>query len=97
MDYICQLTKQATPTNKPLVECYESGKIGKPRFLAQYILRDALKVIGSNELNIKPATIGLFYLNSIKKTGGGTGHTIRVCELEKVPVCLQSIWLNWVN
>lgn len=95
LKHICQLTKQATPINKPLIEFYETGKQGSPRFKAQYLLRDALKVVGSKKLNFKPANIGLFYLNSTKKTGGGTGHTMRVCELQYVPVILQSDWLRW--
>jgi hypothetical protein len=95
LNQICQLTKQATAINKPLIEFYEQGKQGSPRFKAQYLLRDALKVIGSEKLNFKPAAFGLFYLNSKKKTGGGTGHTIRVCELQFVPVILQSEWLCW--
>jgi len=45
-------------------------------------LRDALKIVGSENLNFKPAAAGLFYLNSTKKTGGGIGHTIRICELQ---------------
>jgi len=78
-----------------LIEFYETGKQGSPRYKAQYLLRDALKVTGSEKLNFKPATFGLFYLNSTKKTGGGTGHTIRICELQNVSVFLQSEWLNW--
>ncbi|MGI8468905.1 MAG: hypothetical protein ACR2N3_10670 [Pyrinomonadaceae bacterium] len=62
---------------------------------AQYLLRDALKVVGSKKLNFKPAAFGLFYLNSTKKIGGGTGHTIRICELRNVLVFLQSERLNW--
>lgn len=58
--------------------------------MAQYLLRDALKVTGSKELSFKPATVGLFYLNSTKKIGGGTRHTIRVCELQNVSVVLQN-------
>jgi len=94
-NHIYQLTKQTTPINKPLIEFYETGKEGSPRYKAQYLLRDALKVTGSEKLNFKPATIGLFYLNSAKATGGGTGHTIRVCKLENVPVVMQPDWLNW--
>jgi len=95
LKHIYQLTKQATPINKSLIEFYETGKQGSPRYKAQYLLRDALKVTGSEKLNFKPATFGLFYLNSTKKTGGGTGHTIRICELQNVSVFLQSEWLNW--
>ena len=95
LNNLCQLTNQATPVNKPLIKFYESGKEGSPRYKAQYLLRDALKVTGSRKLNFSPATVGLFYLNSIKKTGGGTGHTIRVCELKDIPVILQKDWLTW--
>lgn len=95
LNHICQLTKQATPINKPLIDFYEKGKQGSLRFKAQYLLRDALKVIGSEKLNFKPANAGLFYLNSAKKTGGGTGHTIRLCKLQNVLAVMQSDWLNW--
>lgn len=95
LDYICQLTNEATPVNKPLIDFYQSGKNGSPRYKAQYLLRDALKVLGSENLNFKPATIGLFYLNSKKKTSGGTGHTIRVCERQNISAVLQTNWLNW--
>lgn len=93
---ICKITKDATPINKALIEYYEKGFQGSPRIKAQYLLRDALKVIGSKKLNFKPANFGIFYLNSTKKTGGGTGHTIRVCELLNIPVILQNQWLEWL-
>jgi hypothetical protein len=95
LENICRLTETATPSHKSLVEFYRQGKNGSPRFKAQYLLRDALKVTGSEQLKFKPATIGLFYLNSTKKTGGGTGHTIRVCKLLDVPAVLQNEWMDW--
>lgn len=92
---VCEITKSATPINKSLIEYYEKGFQGSPRIKAQYLLRDTLKIIGSKRLDFKPADFGIFYLNSTKKTGGGTGHTIRVCELQNVPVLLQESWLSW--
>lgn len=92
---VCEITKNATPANKALIEYYEKGFQGSPRIKAQYLLRDALKVIGSKRLDFKTADFGIFYLNSTKKTGGGTGHTIRVCELQNVPALLQESWLSW--
>ena len=41
------------------------------------------------------ATAALFYLNPGKPRGGGTGHTIRICEAENVPYFLADDWLGW--
>lgn len=95
LERVCELTKAATPANKALIEFYETGLNGAARYRAQYLLRDALKVIGSERLGLGRATIGCFYLNSTKPGGGGTGHTIRVCELLGVPVVLQEDWRQW--
>lgn len=93
---IFYLTKQATSTYISLVEYYEKNKKGRLFFKAQYLLRDALKVVGSNALKVSPANIGCFYVNSDKATGGGTGHTIRICKLRQVPVIEQSNWIKWL-
>lgn len=42
------------------------------------------------------ADVGCFYVNSDKHSGGGTGHTIRVCRLLNVPVIEQTEWLKWL-
>jgi len=57
------------------------------------LLRDALKVTGLERLNFAPAEIGIFYIDPEKPTGGGTGHTIRMCELRNIPVFTQNKWL----
>lgn len=92
---ICKITKEATPANRALIEYYEKGLQGVPQIKAKYLLRDALKVVGSKQLELKPANFALFYLNSTKKTGGGTGHTIRVCKSQNVPFQKQEDWLEW--
>lgn len=63
---------------------------------AAYLLRDTLKVTGSEALGLAPAALGIFFVNEADPTGGGTGHTIRVCEVMGVPVAEQSEWKNWV-
>ena len=52
---------------------------------AAYLLRDTLKVVGSTTMNLEPAVLGIFRVNPVDPRGGGTGHTIKVCELRGVP------------
>lgn len=62
---------------------------------ATYLLRDTVKVTGSVTLGLAPAALGLFFVNEEDPTGGGTGHTIRVCEVQGVPVATQAEWGSW--
>ena len=62
---------------------------------ATYLLRDTLKVTGSEALGLAPAALGIFFVNDADPTGGGTGHTIRVCEVLGVPAITQAEWGSW--
>lgn len=62
---------------------------------ARYLLRDTLKVTGSPENGLPPATVGLFNVNAADSMKGGTGHTIRVCRRRGVPVAFQEEWMGW--
>jgi hypothetical protein len=62
-----------------------------------YLLRDALKVIGGVEGAKEPVTVALFYVDADNPAAGGTGHTIRVCRERGVPVVLQSEWGAWIE
>ncbi len=62
---------------------------------ATYLLRDTLKVTGSEALGLAPAALGIFFVNDADPTGGGTGHTIRVCEVLGVPLATQAEWGSW--
>ncbi len=93
---IFTLTVKATPEYKGLVAFYKKKTIGRTYYKTQYLLRDALKVCGSESSKMRRANIGCFYVNSNKASGGGTGHTIRVCRLLKVPVIEQAEWLKWL-
>jgi hypothetical protein len=70
-----------------------------PPFKRTYLDRDALKVLGYPDYSGKrrKATAALFYLNPAKKNGGGTGHTLRLCEAERVPYFLSEDWVEWLN
>ena len=64
---------------------------------ATYLLRDTLKVTGSEALGLAPAALGIFFVNEAEPTGGGTGHTIRVCGVKDVPVATQAEWVSWAH
>ena len=84
----------ASPENHRLFDLYLRGQSGNPAYAkAQYLVRDAMKVFGSPALHLAPATVALFFLNSIGPTSGGTAHTIRLCERQEVPVFTQREWL----
>jgi hypothetical protein len=84
----------ASPENHRLFDLYLRGQSGNPAYAkAQYLVRDALKVIGSPARQLAPATVALFFINNIGPTSGGTAHTIRLCERQKVPVFTQRDWL----
>lgn len=95
-EQIFALTTQATSSYQSLIEFYKKKMLGRAFYKTQFLLRDALKVCGSETLNMSRADIGCFYVNSDKRGVGGTGHTIRVCQLLKVPVIEQTEWLRWL-
>jgi hypothetical protein len=85
----------ASPENHRIFEFYLRGQSGNPAFAkAHYLVRDALKVHGSPTLGLAPATVALFYINNLGPTSGGTAHTIRLCDRQKVPVFTQRDWLS---
>ncbi len=93
-----EFTLAASPDLKGLVDAYQThGAKGPAGSKAAYLLRDTLKVIGSPDLGLVPATAGIFYANKADPLTGGTGHTIRVCLDRKVPVVLQSVWRAWLR
>lgn len=93
---IFNLTVGATPKYEGLVDFYKKRQLGGTYYKTQFLLRDALKVCGSKSFQMSRADVGCFYVNSNKVGGGGTGHTIRVCKLLKVPVIEQNEWLKWL-
>ena len=84
----------ASPENHRLFDLYLRGQSGNPAYAkAQYLVRDALKVIGSPARKLAPATLALFFINPTGPTSGGTAHTIRLCERQEVPFFTQRDWL----
>lgn len=84
----------ATPDNHRLFRLYEHDQSGNPAYSKSlYLVRDALKVIGSPALNLAPATLAIFFIDESSPAGGGTGHTIRLCQQHHIPLFTQHHWL----
>lgn len=82
-----------------LIDQYLSGNINRLTLKASFIIRDTIKVTGTEHQinNISKATFGLFYDDLENPKSGGTGHTMKVCELENVPYITQTTWFNWLD
>jgi hypothetical protein len=72
-------------------------KIPRLRAKANYLIRDTTKVTGIPDAGYAPASFGIFYANLDDPMKGGTGHTIRVCQQQAVPVALQDSWMQWIE
>lgn len=92
-------TRKATPAYSSLLKVYEGREtVPNERLVAKskYLLRDTLKVLGSQELGLAKATVGIFYVNLDDPWSGGTGHTMRVCRNHGVPILDQRVWMEWL-
>jgi hypothetical protein len=94
---VARATCDASPAAERLIDAH-LGRVHNRRLAAKgrYLLRDTLKVAGCPEAGVPPATVGVFYVNESDPLGGGTGHTIRVCAREGIPVVMQHVWRRWV-
>lgn len=86
-------TIQATPEYRKLFEARNDRRSLEAK--SRYLIRDTMKVIGSSG-DFPPPAAALFYADLSDPGSGGTGHTIRVCRLQKIPVVLQDSWATWV-
>ncbi len=90
---LLQETMNATPANKNLIAQY--GRSGPAASKAAYLVRDTLKVLGIDGRLSKPVA-ALFWVDLSDLEAGGTGHTIRVCRQQNVPVFFQDEWMQWL-
>ncbi len=78
-----------------LIDKFVSGDRDRFAMKAAYIIRDTIKVVGAN--GISRATYGIFYDDLANPRSGGTGHTMNVCRLNKVPLADQRGWFPWLS
>ena len=87
-------TVEASPHYERMVAVdYKKPRHPRQKAAAQLILRDTLKVTGSEGL--APPVAGIFFVHAADPERGGTGHTMRVCRTLGVPVITQFQWLHW--
>ena len=79
---------------KSLIDKYVGGAKDRFAIKAAYIIRDTIKVKGTNS-GIPPIDFALFYDDEQKPKTGGTGHTMEICDINKVPYLTQSDWEKW--
>ena len=91
-------TIKSYPSIANLIDYYfDKGIRNRLSYKAMYLLRDSLKVIGSDGIKLNPATLGIFYVDPEKPLTGGTGHTIRVCKQNKIPALTQGEWRSYMG
>lgn len=95
-DEVIYSTKEESK-NKQLIDAYVNEGAGGFRIKAAYLIRDTVKVLGSDKNGIPPTTVALFYDDLENPVQGGTGHTIRVCKKSGIPFCRQNDWMNWLQ
>jgi len=86
---------KSNPKMKRLIDQYVSGERDRYSMKAAYILRDTIKVMGTE--NIKPASFGIFYDDLNNPFKGGTGHTMKICKQNNIPMIDQRVWFEWLN
>lgn len=86
-------TAAASPKVGRLLDRWKDG--GALAAKATYLLRDTMKALGHSE-EFPKAACGIFFIDPADPMAGGTGHTIRVCQQESVPVVFQNDWLRWM-
>jgi len=78
-----------------LVDQYVAGERTHFSIKAAYLLRDTVKVIGTDTLS--PASFAIFYDDLKKPKTGGTGHTMQVCDNKSIPRINQQVWFDWLQ
>ena len=81
---------------KSLIDKYIAGNKDQYAIKAAYILRDTIKVLGTN-MGIETITTALFYEDLENPMQGGTGHTQRVCLDNNIPYFNQTVFFEWLK
>ena len=79
---------------KSLIDKNIAGAKDRFSIKAAYIIRDTVKVTGTKS-GIPPINFAFFYDDEQKPKTGGTGHTMEICEINKVPYFTQKDWGKW--
>lgn len=80
---------------KSLIDKFVGGAKDRFAIKAAYIIRDTIKVTGTNS-GILPINFAFFYDDYENPKTGGTGHTMEICDLNKIAYLTQKEWLKWL-
>lgn len=80
---------------KSLIDKYVAGAKDRFSIKAAYIIRDTVKVKGTNS-GIPPVNFAFFYDDEENPKVGGTGHTMEICDINKVQYLTQTDWGKWI-
>lgn len=86
---------QGNKKMKGLIDKFVEGNRNRYTIKAAYILRDTIKAIGTSD--VKPATFGIFYDDLTDPESGGTGHTMKICKQNQIPIIDQHTWFQWLE
>jgi hypothetical protein len=81
---------------KSLIDKYVGGAKDRFSIKAAYIIRDTVKVTGTQS-GVAPTTFAFFYDDEQNPKTGGTGHTMNICEHNNVPYLTQKVWMEWLK
>lgn len=81
---------------KSLIDKYVGGAKDRFSIKAAYIIRDTVKVTGTQS-GVAPITFAFFYDDEQNPKKGGTGHTMNICKINNVPYLTQDVWMEWVK
>jgi hypothetical protein len=87
------VTKTSSPEYVRIMD--KRNSVPQLKSKARYLIRDTLKVTGDDDSELAPANVGIFYVNAADPMKGGTGHTIRVCNKQDIPIATQDEWMRW--
>ena len=87
---------KSNKANSNLVNRYMDGHKDRNGMKAAYLFRDTMAIIGSKSLPLDPVSFAFFYIDPSDPLGGGTGHTMKVCQENNIPFLTQEIWMSWV-
>jgi hypothetical protein len=87
---------KSNKANANLINRYMDGHKDRNGMKAAYLFRDTMAIIGSKSIPLEPVSFAFFYIDPADPLGGGTGHTIKVCQENNIPYLTQEIWMSWV-
>lgn len=94
LKYLIEISNRASPKNSSMLNTALINKKGKAYELALYLIRDTMKICGSEYYNLAKADFAFFFVNEENPLSGGTGHTIQVCKLMNVKYKTQYDFLK---